>query len=591
MQVGWVTFVVLYYSPMAMTSFLRRQAALEAIDAVRRGALASSVESQFIDFKEEAGTVTKTGRVLISPQHELAARQLADESACMAMGAGGVLVVGVDDKAAGSVAFVGAHLDTDWLRRRIHALTKPNMSIDEIEDIEVEGKRIYLINVAPALQEIWSGGKLRYRDGTDCIEISGDKAREFLERRRNYDWTAEPSGMRFSSAVRAALDSARRHYKERRGTAPASDLALVQRLGLTCDDSADPELRIAGALLLCEYEPDSEKLDVLVTEVEGKPSHERLIAKAPLLPAYDAAWDLLQRCFPPRTVVVRRQRREIRRIPDAAAGEALVNALMHRDYRMPRSSVITTVIGDPSTVLKVRSPGGFPPGVSGARLLASPSRPRNPVLADAFRALGLAEREGVGIATMFRAMLVDGHEEPEIIEDGLDVLCRLSGGDPDVAVREFFDSVSEDDEVLGEDVRAHIAIYELLRATPLRPERLAPSAQCTPNEARDVLRRLGAVGAVEPILPQSLSFRLTGTARAQLKSRIVYRTRKKIDAQWELVEAYLDDHENIGRNEAAVVLSVKPERAATVLSTLYNKYGRLSPVGKPRGRGVRYRLP
>jgi hypothetical protein len=40
-----------------------------------------------------------------------------------------------------------------------------------------------------------------------------------------------------------------------------------------------------------------------------------------------------------------------------------------------------------------------------------------------------------------------------------------------------------------------------------------------------------------------------------------------------------------------VVLGVKPERAATILSSFYNKHGRLKPVGKPRGRGVRYRLP
>lgn len=574
-----------------MNAFTRRQAALEAIEAVQKGARALDIETEVIDFKEETGTVAKGGRQSISATHEPAAEQLTNEAACLANSPnGGVLVVGVNDKAAGPAAFVGTYLDTVWLRGRIHALTKPNLAIDEIEELTVEGQRIYMINVAPALQETWAGGKLRARFGTDCRELSGDQAREFLEQRRKYDWTSEASGMRFSAATPAALASARAHYEAKQGTAPASDLALIKRLGVTLDDSDDPELNHAGALLFCEFEPTNEQLDIIVTDVEGTPSRDRLIAAAPLLPAFDQAWALLERNFPATPVVVGAQRREIRRIPDAASRESLINAIMHRDYRLPRSSIVTTVIGDPSTVLKVRSPGGFPPGVSGDRLLASPSKPRNPTLANALRTLGLAEREGVGIATMFRSMLRDGHPEPEITEEGGDVICRLAGGDPDLAVRGFFDSLTAHDRQLGEDVRAHIAIYELLRATPLRPERLLISAQCTFDEARDILRKLAGAGSIEPLVPQSLSYRLSDRAREQLRNRISYKTRKTLDQQWELIEAYLDVHDAIGREEAAQLLGVKPPRAATILSQLYNKHGRIKPVGKPLGRGVRYRL-
>ncbi len=38
----------------------------------------------------------------------------------------------------------------------------------------------------------------------------------------------------------------------------------------------------------------------------------------------------------------------------------------------------------------------------------------------------------------------------------------------------------------------------------------------------------------------------------------------------------------IGRDEAAELLGVKPERASTILSELYNEHNRLGPVGKPR---------
>jgi hypothetical protein len=81
-----------------------------------------------------------------------------------------------------------------WLRRRVYALTQPNFSIDIPEELAVEGKRLYLISVASALGEIRSGGKLRTRFGTDCVELDGDRARELLEKRRNYDWSAAFAG-------------------------------------------------------------------------------------------------------------------------------------------------------------------------------------------------------------------------------------------------------------------------------------------------------------------------------------------------------------------------------------------------------------
>jgi DNA-binding transcriptional regulator YiaG len=69
----------------AVNAHTRRQAALEAIERVRGGALARSIESESIDFKEESGTVGRDGvRRQIAPRDEGAARALAEEAACLA---------------------------------------------------------------------------------------------------------------------------------------------------------------------------------------------------------------------------------------------------------------------------------------------------------------------------------------------------------------------------------------------------------------------------------------------------------------------------------------------------------------------------
>src|SRR5262245_29329626 len=422
-----------------MDAHFRRAAALDAIERIRRGERPDTLESDTLDFKEETGTVGRDGaRTPIPPEHEPAARALAAEAACFANAEGGVLVVGVDDKRSGPAAFVGAYLDAIWLRERIHALTLPHLSVDRIEELVVEGKRLYLVNVADALEEIRCDGKLRARVGRGCEELTGDQARQLLERRRRYDWSAEPSGLRLSRAEPAALAVAHRLYRQEHGRTPPDDAALASQLGLTIDDGDDARLNNAGAALLCALEPDRVQINLRATRSPGAVAYERLASRAPLLTALDEAFAALDRLFVPRHTVVGLLRRERRAIPRRAYREALVNAVMHRDHRQINSQVEVTVVGDPAATLSVRSPGTFPPGVSASHLLSVPSRPRNPALAHALHTLGLAEREGVGVDTMYVEMLRDGHAEPEIVETGGDVLCNLFGGTPNEDVRSFF---------------------------------------------------------------------------------------------------------------------------------------------------------
>lgn len=574
------------------TAANRRQAALDAIARVATGARASELEDETVDFKEEAGTVRRDGtRTAIDPRYAPAAESLAIEVACLANSrAGGILVVGVDDEGAGPTALVDTYLDLGWLRERIWSLTSPRYAVDEIEEIASFGPRLYLINVPPALEEIRAGGKLRMRRGTDCVEVSGDDARRLLEDRRGFDWTAAPSGIRLSAADPVALRSARRRYQELRGAAPDSARELASRMGVLLGDTDDPELNRAGALLLAAFEPHVSQLQILVTDAEGLPSRQHLLRAAPILPVLDEALSLLDTvAFPERQpVIVGGTRRELRAVPDAAYREALVNAIMHRDYQLDRLAIVAIATGSPSSAFKVRSPGGLPASVSIGRLLATPSRPRNEALARALRTLGVAEREGVGITTMYRAMLRDGHPSPEIVEDAGDVVVRLAGGRPDVGLRAFFDELEERDERLGRDAAAAIAVHKLLRSTPLRPEELAVVAQRTAGDALETLVALEQAGVVGRLLDRSRSFRLTRAARAQLGSRVSYR-RSTLDEHWALVRAFFDENPEISRDHATKLLDVTPDRASRILGQLL-RAGRLTLAGPRRGRTVRYRL-
>lgn len=77
--------------------------------------------------------------------------------------------------------------------------------------------------------------------------------------------------------------------------------------------------------------------------------------------------------------------------------EALVNALIHRDYLINGSEVHVDIFDDR---LVVYSPGGMPDGtrIQERNIDSIPSTRRNPVLADIFGRLGYMERQGSGLS-------------------------------------------------------------------------------------------------------------------------------------------------------------------------------------------------
>lgn len=84
--------------------------------------------------------------------------------------------------------------------------------------------------------------------------------------------------------------------------------------------------------------------------------------------------------------------------------EALINALVHRDYLVNGSEVHIDIYDDR---MEIYSPGGMPDGslIQERDPLTVPSTRRNPVLADVFNRLGYMERKGSGFGK-----IISGYE-------------------------------------------------------------------------------------------------------------------------------------------------------------------------------------
>lgn len=86
---------------------------------------------------------------------------------------------------------------------------------------------------------------------------------------------------------------------------------------------------------------------------------------------------------------------------DRSFSEALVNALVHRDYLISGSEIHIDIFDDR---LEIYSPGGMPDGrvIQNIDISNLPSTRRNPILADIFNWLGFMERQGSGLDKIIR---------------------------------------------------------------------------------------------------------------------------------------------------------------------------------------------
>ena len=497
----------------------------QALHRLSRGEPPAHIELERVDFKEERGRRGSDGTV--SPgqaTNEPAADHLAAEMACMAnTPGGGAVIVGVADDGAR----IGTRLDADWVRHRIWELTSHQLTV-EVRETNLEGCRLLILTCIEALAPVRYRGNLRWRVGTNCVEVDPVVWQSRMLERIGFDWSDQPSGQTLDDVSSAAIEIARRYLREANGgesdtgLADATDADLLRRLNLV---KGSRDLTNAGSLLFVATPRPG--VDYIRRDVPGGDSTLRIEGAGPLLMQVrevEQAGEVANRVthtaegFAPG---------RIRAIPPRTLREAIVNGLVHRDWLAARPTVIEHV-GD---TLTVTSPGGFVGGVTPANIITHPAVPRYRNLSEAMAALGLAEREGIGVDRMVRDMLSIGRPAPVIAEvDGPYVRVVLLGGAPDTAVVDLVAALTPahagnvDSLLLIEHLTRH-GWVDAESATELLQRSSAEEA----NEA--ILRlanaRVDADGSAPVIAPvqgvpsnQPDAFRLSDAVRSRLFHRL-----------------------------------------------------------------------
>ncbi|MFN4071756.1 MAG: ATP-binding protein, partial [Thermus caldifontis] len=140
---------------------------------------------------------------------------------------------------------------------------------------------------------------------------------------------------------------------------------------------------------------------------EGYTFREDLLRPIPAL--LGRLRDLIQARNRVRYLMVGLFRLEVWDFDQEVYREALLNALVHRDWQSPDAIQVHHY----PDRLEVSNPGSFPPGITPENILRHPPKRRNPRLAEALYRLGYVERAGSGVDKMYRLLLKYGKEPPE----------------------------------------------------------------------------------------------------------------------------------------------------------------------------------
>ena len=115
--------------------------------------------------------------------------------------------------------------------------------------------------------------------------------------------------------------------------------------------------------------------------------------------------------------VVGMERQELEEYPITARREAIVNALIHRDYQILGAEIHIDMFDDR---LEITSPGGMFDGslIQNLEIKNIPSMRRNIVIADVFSRLHYMDRRGSGLSRILESY-TDSIQKPKFISDSL----------------------------------------------------------------------------------------------------------------------------------------------------------------------------
>jgi ATP-dependent DNA helicase RecG len=542
----------------------------------------ASGEKYDVEFKSEA-------------DRPLTDRELVEAVACQANGRGGVLLIGVEDdgRPSGARARHGSYTDPRRVEVLVANQTVPSCPI-ECSILTVEGREILAIEIPDGRPITATSAGVYSRRATDvhgrpqCLPFLPHEMHSREATRGALDHTAliVPDA-RWEDIDPIEVERVRRTISKNPGRADSSlldlsDAEIVKALGLAEGRERIERVRVAGLLVLGRE--DALRRLVPTHEVAFQVLSGTRIAvneffRWPLLRVVEEVAARFDARNEEEEIEVGHVRAGIPNYSPAAFREALHNALVHRDYTSQGAVHVQWRDGE----IEIASPGGFPADIHLDNLLVTAPRPRNPVLADAFKRMGLVERTGRGIDTIFEGQLRYGRPAPDYSRTTAGaVQLVLKGGPAKPGLARF---ISERD-VPGR----RMTLEQMLVLNAIDAEsgigigRASTLIQRAEGPTRAVLDRMVEAGVLE--VRQERREPVYQFAAATLRGMGLGVADVRVGASpvdWEkAILDYVATEGRITRSQAADLCRLEPREARVVLERLV-KRGELVVRGERRG--------
>jgi ATP-dependent DNA helicase RecG len=454
------------------------------------------------------------------------------------------------------------HLMLAGLAGMVAARTSPSVSVT-VALIETGGVTVARINVPKVQGEVATQGGVYLRrrikhDGTpECVPML---PHDRVSRASSFgilDVSAQPVAgatlADFDPLERERLRQAVQQYGGDRVLLELDDEALDGALGLTARQADGSRLPTLTGLLLVGRESSLQ---------QWVPTHEfafQVLAQqsvrfnefrhSPLLKAVDWLETNFRPYNPEEELQVGLFRVPVPMVDMGAFREAVANALIHRDYH--RLGAVHIRLEDDALV--VSNPGGLVDGVTLRNLLVTEPRPRNRSLADAMKRIGVVERSGRGVDTIYRGMLKFGRSAPDYSRtDARNVVLRMPTEPADLEFRRIV--VDEERRRNSElPIDSLIALDALRQLKRLSVEQLAERIQRDVASAKRTLEALTEAGFVEAHgATRGRSYMLSAAVYGAVAGKAAY-TRQAGFApiqNEQMVLSYVRQHGRIKRSEA-----------------------------------------
>ncbi|MFZ0888002.1 MAG: ATP-binding protein [Candidatus Binataceae bacterium] len=368
---------------------------------------------------------------------------LAKELVAFSNLGGGMVLLGVADD--GSIAGLTRTNLEEWVMTTCRDKIRPAIIpfFEVVRDVE-PGKNVAIVRVTRGydVHSRWHNNSNKYyiRVGTQSREASPEELARLFQQRGSVRAELRP----ISGTTLADLDRRRlRDYFGRirqQQMPPDEDEAAWRTLLVNTDFMIEEGVTVGGMLLFGKtpnrFLPQA-GIDAAAFPGTEKDyaARERAALRGPMTPLLgadealvenglvDQALDFVRRNTPVTAVLENGRRIDKPAYPPEALREAIVNAIIHRDYLLFSTDIELAVY---SNRLEIISPGRLPNGITPERMRTGCRAARNQLLKDVMGDYGYLEHMGMGIPRkIILGMRAHNGTEPELVEEGERFILRL----------------------------------------------------------------------------------------------------------------------------------------------------------------------